>query len=102
MKLCANCKYGPVSVLLPLLGSAHTIMCTHPKAPVDPVYGRKDATCALMRSSNCTIDSCGPDGNWFEQMPPKPVFEPKPYEILKVQEPKQDPKPKNKFWRIFG
>lgn len=59
MKLCKDCKH-----IMSVMGSV--AMCYHPNAPVDPVYGQKDASCSLMRSANCLIEHCGPEAIWFE------------------------------------
>jgi hypothetical protein len=72
MKLCKDCKHM-VAAAIPF-GPTFP-MCIHPSAPVDPVYGRKNASCDLMRSANCLVKpACGHDGDWFEQAPdPEPV-----------------------------
>jgi hypothetical protein len=69
LKLCKDCEYGPKHFEFSL-GCGHTAFCTHPDAPVDPVFGNKDASHALMRSANCTIPNCGPEGRWFTEAQP--------------------------------
>lgn len=67
MKLCKDCKYFP-----PFGSPAHTPMnmpmCMHPNAPIDPVYGKLEISCANMRSRNCIVNPrCGVEGAWFEE-----------------------------------
>jgi hypothetical protein len=66
MKLCKDCKYFQSN-------DSYTgfPLCTHVNAPVNPVWGHKDGSCQLMRSPNCLIANCGPDGDWFEPKQPQ-------------------------------
>lgn len=61
MKLCNDCQH----IKAPLFPT-QTPFCGHPKAPINPVHGGLDGTCYLMRSSNCLIEHCGPEADWFE------------------------------------
>lgn len=81
MKLCKDCKYKHVPYAY---GFGQPLICSHPKAPIDPVTGDKDGSCSLMRSRNCCIEQCGVDGDWFEQAPPPPP-EIKPYQVMHVE-----------------
>lgn len=61
MNLCKDCKHFKSEDF-----NSGLPICEHPKAPINPVWGHKDGSCQLMRSSNCLIAHCGPDGDWFE------------------------------------
>jgi hypothetical protein len=77
MKLCKDCKFGPKPFQIDFT-TGHTAYCSHPNAPVDPVFGNKDGSFQLMRSVNCLVDHCGPNGDWFEEAPScQPPVEPK-------------------------
>jgi hypothetical protein len=92
MKLCRNCKHIDFNY-------GNVPMCHHPKAPIDPVRGDKNASCSLMRSQNCLIDQCGVEGDWFEEAPPRPpAFDPPSLSSMACLD-----MPKRSFWRrIFG
>jgi hypothetical protein len=86
-KFCKDCKHMSLGHCMSRWQG--TAMCHHPLAPVDPVFGEKNGTCDLMRSTNCLIEHCGADSLWFEQAPPAepagqwvPAPEPEPAEQL--------------------
>lgn len=83
-KLCKDCKHLRVDMGYQFGAPP---ICEHPDAPIDPVYGRKNATCNLMRSTNCLIPQCGVDGDWFEQAPPTEPVELRPYQVVPVEAP---------------
>jgi hypothetical protein len=92
MKLCKDCKHIDFN-------HGYLPICRHQKAPIDPVSGKKNTSCLLMRSKDCLIYKCGINGYWFEEaLPPPPAFEPTSLSSMACADI-----PKRPFWRrIFG
>ncbi len=67
MKFCKDCKHFVESKLSPTLA-----LCQSREA--DPVYGTpKLQYVYIMRKDYHHIESCGPDGRWWEPKPVEPV-----------------------------
>lgn len=59
VKLCKDCRHMErMEYSIPV--------CYATEAPIDFIYGLKNGTCELMRSWNCLLPCCGPEGRWFE------------------------------------
>lgn len=86
MKLCKDCKhFYRASVYDPAF-------CTHEKAPRSPVYGYPNGACEFMRSAHyCqSVPTCGTDGDWWEEAPPKPVQQPPTTSSMhEIEEPEE-------------
>jgi hypothetical protein len=87
MKLCKDCKHIQGAQTF-----GYVAICVHPEAPRNLVYGHFDASCDLMRSANCLIKpACGPEGNWWEEAPPKEVQQPPTTSPMQPEEPEEAP-----------
>ena len=65
MKLCKDCKH---------FVNRRFGLCQTPKLGVDPVHGTpNDKFAMLMRGDYHHIETCGPEGRWWEPKPAEPV-----------------------------
>jgi hypothetical protein len=77
-------------------------MCGHPDAKRSVVDGSLEVGCVeargegAMGATNKSV--CWPDAKLFEQAEPKPVFEPKPYEVIETWKPAPSLWEKAKRW----
>lgn len=87
MKLCKDCKHFYRASVY------DGAFCTHEKAPRSPVYGYPNGACESMRSPGYSpaVPTCGPNGDWWEEAPPKPEPQPPTASPMQPEEPEEAP-----------
>lgn len=66
-RFCINCKHCETTA------SVYTYHCHAPQLGRSPVTGtHRSLLCEDVRRLTYGIETCGPDGDWFAPLPPRP------------------------------